>query len=306
MTRQDDEPRTPPAPPAADGQRLADLMKGGGAPDLEAKALAAAEAAIAAGEQALRRADDALRPQTAARPGPARPGVRELVLRTLLAVNLAAMVVVVLLPQRQRTAVEQVLEQPDEAAPDPAPAVDPAPRLPSLDDPVVRAFAAADQRDYATAIRLLQDHLRDTPRMAPARRANVLLALEHYASQVGDFAAAADYQRRAEALRHSHSLPEDLVQMALEAEKRGDAESMRRHYARLLLQQRQIPSALYRHVAEAYLKLGDSYRKEADQAAAAARRAELQRLREDLRRQALGDPSGQGDPPGQDPPGRGR
>ena len=60
----------------------------------------------------------------------------------------------------------------------------------------------------------------------------------------------------------------------------------RQHYARLLLQQRQIPSSLYRHVAEAYLKLGDSYRTEAEKAARASRQQELEQLNASLREQA--------------------
>ena len=116
---------------------------------------------------------------------------------------------------------------------------------------------------------------------------DVLLALEHYASQVGDFQKAQEFQRRMDALRSSHSLPEDLVQMALEAKRNGDIESMRRHYARLLLQQRQIPSSLYRHVAEAYLELGDSYRNEAEKGDAAARERELEQVREQLKKRAM-------------------
>jgi hypothetical protein len=251
--------------------------------DLERKALAAAEAAIAEGQRALDLARAQLREAPPA-PAPKKRRKHELLLRALLLVNLAAMIAVAALPQpaRKSDAPPSPVEVP------PPPAHDPVVETPRLDDPVVRAFAAADKHDYRGAIALLEQVLADSPRLDPAKKTNVLLALEHYASQLGDIPRAQEYQRRTEALRSSHSLPEDLIQMAQEAEKNGDVESMRRSYARLLLQQRQIPSALYRHVAEAYLKLGDSYRQEAEQADARAQQADLQQLREKLRQQAAG------------------
>lgn len=258
-------------------------------PDLDEQALQAAraaEAAILEGERAVERAEDAMRPKAApSQSSSQKPkGKREAVLRVLLGINLAAMVIVLSMPTPPK-----VTSQPAEApvvATEPAPTPEPAVLPPPLTDPVTRAFAAADRHDYSTAIRLLEDHLRATPRMSPARKTDVLLALAHYAAQLADLGAAQDYQRRALALQRSHSLPEDLVQMALEAERNGDTESMRRHYARLLLQHRQIPSSLERHVAEAYLKLGDSYRQEAEQAEEEARQRELQKVQEALRTQA--------------------
>lgn len=263
----------------ATGQLEQLMQKPRAAPDLDQQALAAAELALAQGQQALAEARSYIERSTV--PMRRRPGL-ELALRVLLAVNLLAMAVVLLLPSPGPVAPAGPQPAPDtnprNAVPQPAP--------PSLEDPVLRAFAAADRRDYRDAIRLLEGHLAGSPGLLPAKKANILLALEHYAAQIGDFAKAQEYQRRAEALRTSHSLPEDLLQMALEAERNGDVESMRRQYARLLLQQRQVPSALTRRVAEAYLKLGDSYRLEAEQAAAAARERELEELRAQLRLQA--------------------
>jgi tetratricopeptide (TPR) repeat protein len=291
--------QTGPQPPP---EQLADLMNvggnGAGAPDLERQALAAAEQALAAGQQALTAAGLEQAP-------PARRSARETVLRSLLALNLLAMLAVVFLPSPLPSPGAPSTSP--STSPAPTPSTGPAPgaveqppapeqppplRRPALDDPVIRAFAAADQRDYRTAIRLLEDHLAASPRLEPSRKANVLLALQHYAAQLGDFARSEEYQHKVEALRSSHSLPEDLLQMANEAEKAGDVESMRRNYARLLLQQRQIPSALFRHVAEAYLKLGDSYRLEAEQASAKSRQQELEELRTKLRQQAA---EGRGD-----------
>lgn len=257
--------------------------------DLDRKALAAAEAAIAEGQRALELARAQLREAPPA-PAKAKPKKHELMLRVLLVVNLAAMIAVAALPQPATNNGTP----PSPVAVPPPPAHDPVVEAPRLDDPVVRAFAAADRHDYRGAIAQLEQVLADSPHLDPAKKTNVLLALEHYAAQLGDIPRAQEYQRRTEALRSSHSLPEDLIQMAQEAEKNGDVESMRRSYARLLLQQRQIPSALYRHVAEAYLKLGDSYRQEAEQADARAQQAELQQLRERLRQQAQQAPAGDG------------
>ena len=263
--------------------------KGVVGPDLEEQALAAAreaEDALVKGEHAVEQAHDLLQSgrQSPKAPVPRPSRKREVVLRALLGVNLAAMVIVLSMPTPPRA-----LNQPG-ATPvtviEPMPVPEPAVLPPSITSPVTRAFAAADRHDYATAIGLLDGHLRATPRMSPARKLDVLFALGHYATQIADFGAAEEYRRRALALQRSHTLPEDLVQMALEAERNGDAESMRRHYARLLLQHRQIPSSLERHVAEAYLKLGDSYRQEAQLAEEQARRRELEKTQEGLRSQA--------------------
>jgi len=266
------------------------------APDLERDALRAAEAALAEGVRAIEEAEEALRKEPAHAPAkkPAAPKstapisrTRELVLRSLIGVNIVAMIVLVLLPTNATQPTAQSAQTAPHGSAAPAPTHEPVVQKPSLRDPVLRAFALAESRDYQGAIALLEQHLADSPRLDAGKKANVLLALEHYASQVGDFQKAQEFQRRTDALRSSHSLPEDLVQMALEAKRNGDIESMRRHYARLLLQQRQIPSSLYRHVAEAYLELGDSYRKEAEKGDAAARERELEQVREQLRKRAM-------------------
>ncbi len=298
--------------------------------DLERNALRAAEEALAEGARVLAQAETALRSQKAgAAPQPqvvALSRKRELVLRALIGLNIVGMIVLVLLPSpigdvasqpdvapQQQAPVEPHLTaepvaeaQPQDPHAMPEPQVKhesetstplPIVNAPSLRDPVLRAFALAESREYKAAIALLEQHLEQSPRLEAGKKANVLLALEHYATQIGDYAKAQDFQRRLEALRGSHSLPEDLVHMAQEAERNGDIESMRRHYARLLLQQRQIPSTLYRHVAEAYLKLGDSYRTQAEKGESAAREIQLESAREQLRKQAAAPttpPSGGG------------
>lgn len=279
------DPKTAPGTaPAQDTSKLAGLMAAGekgkaaapapSGPDLEVEALKAAEAAIAQSQQVLAEAREQL--QHKARPKGSRG--RELALRALLLVNLAAMVAVMLVPNGAPT-------KPHTAEPTPSHA-EPQTATPRHEGPYERALAAADQGEWRQAIDILEGYLQQSPRLAPARRANVLFALEHYAHQLGDFKATEEYRRKAEALRSSASLPDDLVQMAHEAETAGDAESVRRLWARFLLQQRQIPSSLYKHIAEAYLKLGDSYRSEAQQAADLARRTELEAARGRLRDEA--------------------
>ena len=76
--------------------------------------------------------------------------------------------------------------------------------------------------------------------------------------------------------------------MAKAAAENGDQEALRRVWARFLLQQRQIPSWLYKHVAEAYLQLGDSYRQQANAGDEKARLQELENAAARLREQAKG------------------
>ncbi|MEQ1631863.1 MAG: hypothetical protein ABL997_05790 [Planctomycetota bacterium] len=288
---------TSPATTKPGADALSQLMASGAPaakakPDLDKAALAAAEQALALGARALEAADKELGNGHAA-PASGVPSsrTRELVLRGLIIANIVAMVVLVMLPAAKS---EPVVAPHTTGHDTPAPAHDPVVQKPNSADPVLRAFALAETRDYRSAMTLLEQYLADQPRLDAGRKANVLLALEHYATQIGDFTKAQEFQRRTEALRSAHSMPEDLVQMALEAERNGDVESMRRNYARLLLQQKQIPSSLYRHVAEAYLKLGDSYRTEAERGESAAREKELEQVREALRRQATRDGNGNG------------
>jgi hypothetical protein len=101
--------------------------------------------------------------------------------------------------------------------------------------------------------------------------------LSHYASLANDFGRAQEFAQRAAGIGQSHSLPADLVAMAKAAAASGDQESLRRVWARFLLQQRQVPSWLYKHVAQAYLELGDSYR---DQAGVGAEQERARKLQE--------------------------
>lgn len=259
-------------------------------PDLEQQALRAAAAAVAAGERAVAAAEAELqRAQAAApagRPGSSKaPSGRERLLRALLAVNLLAMVVVLLLPEAQSRPSGPTADVAGSPQHQPTTAPE-APTTSPMRDPWNRALVAADRGDYRAAIAILEAYLADSPRLSPRIRLSTLMALEHYAIQVSDMTAAQGYRQRADALSQSHHLPEDLLAMAKAAKESGDQEALRRLHARFLLQQRQIPNWLHQHLAEAYLELGDSYREEAAAAAEVARRQQLEAVARALREQA--------------------
>lgn len=284
--------------------QLDDLMSTGAAAqtatgrasvDLDAQALRAAEQALAEGQKVLAKAHHEIS-QTEAAPRGNR--VREFVLRMLLVVNVAAMIVVAMLPapdaSKQQTADPSAASQQPTQGPSPVAVGNTRPQgsATNFNDPWNLALVAAERREWSTAIEILEKHLADSPQMAPSQRLSVLMALGYYSSRVGNITASQAYQRKAEAIEQSHQLPEDLVAMAKAAAANGDQESLRRVWARFLLQQRQVPTWLYKHVAEAYLQLGDSYRLEANQAAEQERVRVLEENAARLRAQRLGDKGG--------------
>ena len=107
------------------------------------------------------------------------------VLGALFGTCLLAIVVTMLLPKGPASAPHQ----------------DPAPVTPSFQDPVIAAFAAADRRDYGTAIQTLDVYLERNPGIVPARRVTLLMVLEHYAVVSGDSERATRYGRAVDALR---------------------------------------------------------------------------------------------------------
>jgi hypothetical protein len=253
----------------AQPSEIQDLMQPA-PPDLESEALRAAEAALAAGERALAEARAA---RGHSEPLATRHSqLRERALRMVLVFNLLLLVVVLLLPHR-------VAEEPI-VGPDPVTQPEqPRPAAGRRGDLYDQALQAAAADDYARATALLERWLTETPRMHPGQQLNAYHALAHYSFKLGNLAKNQEYVQKAGALVRSSTLPEDLVQMAQQAEQRGDHEAMRQLWARFLLQQRQVPASMYGHVAQAYLKLGDSYRSEAGKAAEAARVRELEELR---------------------------
>ncbi len=270
--------------PETEDNQLGDLMAKPGAAksavDLDRQALQAAEDALARGERVLEEASDAIDGPSPA-PQAAGSGRRELVLRVLLALNVVAMLVVAMLPSPQPTTQPTPTE-----IQEPAPVPRPAPATPTMSEPWNQALRASERRDFKSAVSILEAYIEDKPRMAPSERLSVLSALSFYASRDKDFAKSRLYSQKAMALEQSHSLPEDLVKEAAAAIESGDQEALRRLWARFLLQQRQIPSWLYQHVAQAYLELGDSYRKDANEAEQSARDQELKEAAARLRAEA--------------------
>ncbi|MFT4513259.1 MAG: hypothetical protein ACI89X_002807 [Planctomycetota bacterium] len=264
------------------GTEVSEVKPAKPAVNLEADAMRAAEQALAEGEKVLAdthaKLQEGSAPQVAAKPTSRIK--RELVLRVLLGVNVLAMVVVSMLPAPANIG-------PDDATPT---VVEPQPKGPlvrQMSDPVNRAWQASENRDFASAVTILETYIQDNPRMHSAEQLSVYIALASYASRTTDFAKSEKYRQLAQSLEQSHSLPGDLVLMAEAAIKSGDQEALRRIWARFLLQQRQIPSSLYQHVAQAYLELGDSYRKDADIAAEAVRHKELNDAASRLRAEAI-------------------
>ncbi|MFK7740481.1 MAG: hypothetical protein AB8H80_09155 [Planctomycetota bacterium] len=285
----------------ADDSKLTDLMSAppadagspaGTAPvDLEAEALRAAEQALVDGEKALAAARDQLQatptegastPHNVAAGKSAGSRGREVALRLLLGVNVLAMLVVVMLP------APDAVDDPVVEAPPPVrePVETAKPVAKRMNEPWNRALRASERREWDSAVSILEGYLADNQRMPPGERLSVLSTLSYYASRANDAAKSQSYAQQAQSLEQSHSLPEDLVSSAQAAYDSGNQESLRRIWARFLLQQRQIPSWLYQHVARAYLQLGDSYRQEADAAAELVRKQELTDAAAKLRAQA--------------------
>ncbi len=75
---------------------------------------------------------------------------------------------------------------------------------------------------------------------------------------------AARYRSKTRTLVNRGYLPEDLRDAARTAWEDGRSEDARRYFARFLLQQKQLPAELRESVAEAFLRIGDSYRMAAD------------------------------------------
>ena len=285
-------PEAADTPPAIDDQKLSDLMArpaeasdavgGSRATAMEQEALAAAQQAVTDGHAAVAEAEQSL---AQAAPSSAAPrGARnELVLRALLAINVVAMIVVALMPDPS----PEPITGGDEKAPVSSTAPADSTSAPAVNDPWNRALRASEQRDWSTAVTILDKYLRDRQGMVPSERLSVLSALSYYASQDRDFAASRRYAQQAQALKQSHFLPDDLVKEAEAARASGDQAALRRVLARFLLQQDEVPSHLYPHLVQSYLELGDSYREDAAAGAHAARTREMKAAAARLRAEAL-------------------
>lgn len=237
-------------------------------------------------------------PETIAVREAALPGVRPpepidqrklWLLRILLASNLAMMLVMLLLPHPMETRSEYVPPGPSSSAEEGVPRVvrssgnpgpatarnqpEPfvqAPRPQSLgmpnDPQYERALLQALEGDFAGASASLRAFLAAHPGLDPALERLVHAHLAYYLRKSGEVSGAIEHETKARQMSGRAFLPEELLRTAREAELRGDGDGMRRAYAQFLLQEEQLPPALRALLQEAYLKLGDAYRVEAERA----------------------------------------
>jgi hypothetical protein len=207
------------------------------------------------------------------------------ILHVLLLCNLALIALVFVLPGGSGSENRQAPAQPRTAAATRDAADDPflSPPRKIGDLPADRlweaAVRAAGEGEYARAILLLEKY-ESQARMTDVERRLVYNQLAYYLVKDGRLEEAQAYERKSHQIMTRSYLPEDLLGSAHRAEQAGDQASMRSAYARFLLQQKQVPPSLRNHLAEAYLKLGDSYRVEAERAETRAEQEELERMRE--------------------------
>ena len=133
---------------------------------------------------------------------------------------------------------------------------------------------AARRGDYPQAVKLLKQLLRANPDMGRVQLRLIYGQLAYNLLRDGRKREAEVYADRIDRMRAQIALPEDLVRAARRAEKDGRGKDMRRYYARFLLQQNQVRPDMREVVAEAYLKIGDSYRVDAEAGERAAQEEE--------------------------------
>lgn len=142
----------------------------------------------------------------------------------------------------------------------------------------IRALQYSGAGDYERAAQTLEGHLAEHPDLPAFERKTYYTALMHYLAEAGRDEEVEAYQGKLMALGNQRYLPADILRMARSAEDSGDGARMRQLYARFLLTQGRHTAAERRAVAEAYLKLGDSYRVQAQRGE--QRASVMQRLRE--------------------------
>lgn len=207
------------------------------------------------------------------------------ILQVLLVCNVALIVLVFVLPGGGTGATTEPAVVPRVQAP----AADPEPdrfvqaprKIGDLPDNRLweQAVRAAGEGEYARAVVLLEKYESKAP-LTDVERRLVYNQLAYYLVKDGRLEEAQSYERRSHQIMTRSYLPEDLLGSAQKAAEQGQLAEMRSAYARFLLQQRQIPPTMRKHIAEAYLKLGESYRLEAERAKARAEQEEFQRMRE--------------------------
>lgn len=273
---------------------LQDLMQSGAAEAAKEQAVTGAESAVAQAESELQAAEAALA-LADEHPSQTMAPRRLWALRAVLIVNFLLMGVMLALPY---AAPEPQPADPHDAAHDAAqhdphgsghapdtsshfvqPRRDPRYVIPPS-KLYNEALKASSKGDYDTASELMHRYIRANSSLHSSLLMGPYLTLAHFLHMAGRDDEAVSFELEAQRMIGASSLPEDLWRAARAAEESGESREMRRAYARLLLQQNMLTPTQYAVVSEAYLKLGESYRMEADEGAAAAKRESDARLRE--------------------------
>ena len=211
---------------------------------------------------AVEAGDDVAVAAAAAAAAASRPSRTDRIVQVLLVLNLLLIGVVIALPSSSKTGGGEAAPTPRAAEGDAL--VQPPRQLGNLPSHELwqRSLAAAGKGDYAQAVDLLERYL-SGPGVTDLERQLVYNQLAYYLVKDGRMDAAREYTLKAQQLLTRAYLPEDLLDGARKAEANGAHAEMRSAYARFLLQLRQASPELRQREAEAYLKLGDSFRLEA-------------------------------------------
>ncbi|MHC4079362.1 MAG: tetratricopeptide repeat protein, partial [Planctomycetota bacterium] len=237
---------------------------------LEDRAVAAAHEAIFAGETALEQAEEAsllLEHAEAGERSQSWLSRRDKIMAMLLIFNLALLGMMAAVPGVfSGDDTEPTIGRTNGGGENP----NYVPKVHKLNDPFPvedlyeEATLAARRGDYPTATRLLKQLLKESPNMSGVQLRLVYSQLAYSLLRDGKRKEAEEYTDRIDGMRLQTTLPEDLVRAARRAERDGRGSDMRRYFARFLLQQNQIRPDMRDVIAEAYLKIGDSYRLDAE------------------------------------------
>jgi hypothetical protein len=250
---------------------------------LDDLALAAAREAISASETALEQAEQATMLMSEPRPGRQRRSwltKRERVMAVLLLFNIVLMAFLAMAPDlfKPGDEVPEIIrpryQSPVVNGPDYAPDIRKLDDRYPEDNLYEAAMLASRRGEYPKATRLLKRLLQRTPNMSTVQRRLIYGQLAYNLMRDNRLQEAEEYADRMDRLRVQTTLPEDLVRAARRAYRDGRGRDMRRYYARFLLQQSQVRSDMRDVIAEAYLRIGDSYRLDAEAGEKAQRERE--------------------------------
>ena len=255
-------------------------LKSDAKPDLAAQALAAAQAAQGHAEPSHGHAAEPVATHTHAAPPAvttksAQAKRREWVLRLLLVLNLALIGVTLGLPMRSSAPAKPKDDHGGSGGDHGAAATRKSAFAVTDQTLYLRALELAAEGKFDDAIAVLEGYLKANPDLADFEQRLTLQAMATFALRAGRPNDATRFEAAIDRLRVGTQLPQDLLDLAKQAETDGRGGDMRRYYARFLLMQKQVPPSLRERIAEAYLKLGDGYRVEAEQGA----RTEAERKR---------------------------